>query len=273
MLEKVEVRNYSGGVLTFLLEDPASGFVVRDIQGLDPVKAILASSGFAGVDGAQFQSARRESRNILAIIGLEPDYATQSVKSLRDTLYDVIMPKDRCSVWFFDTDESLVYIDGRVESIETELFVQEPYATISIMCFDPDFVDPEDTIFNEDTVDDETEILVEYSGTVDTGFVFNLFVDRVLTEFTIYQRTPADEIITLSFSGDLEAGDTLQIRTGVGEKRAQLTRGGVLTSVLYGLSTPTNWLTLSRGSNHIRVFAEGDPIPYELFYSTKYGGL
>src|SRR6478609_12341 len=126
MLEKVEVRNYSGGVLTFLLDDPSSGFVVRDIQGLDPVKAVLASSGFAGVDGAQFQSARRESRNILAIIGLEPDYATQSVKSLRDTLYDVIMPKDQCSVWFFDTDESLVYIDGRVESIETELFVQEP---------------------------------------------------------------------------------------------------------------------------------------------------
>ena len=273
MLTKVEVRTTTGMLLVLPLEDASDGFVIEDIAGIDPVKATLVSSSFANLDGASYHSSRREARNLLLKLALEPDFVATTARQLRTTLYSYFMPKSTVSLRFFMSDELTVDISGVVESFESSLFTKEPKVDISIMCFDPDFLELESVVVEGDTVADATEFLIEYNGTVETGIVFVLNVDRALTEFTIYHRPPDDQIVTLDFAAALEADDVLTITTIPGSKSVTLVRDATLSSLLYGMSPQSNWIELRNGDNHFRVYALGDPIPFTIEYIPRHGGL
>lgn len=275
MLATVEARSPRGDLLTFPLEDDSSGFRVVKIEGLGPVKANLVSSSFANADGEQFQSSRREARNIKFELELEPDPETDTVYSLRNKLYRVFMTESKVKLTFILLDGLSVDIVGVVEDCDVEHFTNEPKANISIMCFEPDFIDPLPIAVPGFTVADETDSMnIEYDGTVETGIQLVLNVDRALPEFTVYHVLPNDEVQTLEFNNyPLEAGDTLTISTVFGSKGATLVRAGTSSSVLYGVSPQSKWIELLPGDNSIRVYAEGDPIPLEVEFVTKYGGL
>lgn len=272
MLELVEVRGQAG-TLGLPLRDPSLGYDVQDIEGLDPVKANLVSSSFAQQDGAQYQSARRESRNIVLKLGLYPDYALDTVDSLRKRLYPFFMPKKTVNLRFFMEDGLVVDIAGRVETCESPKFTQEPTVVVSILCFDPDFIEPEEVVVNGTTTDDVNTLLIDYVGTVETGIELKLFVDRTMSEFTIYHQLPDGTIKTTDFAAPVVAGDVVTITTTTGSKSAILTHTGSDSSILYGISPQSNWLELDTGANAIRVYAEGAAVPYTITYTRRYGGL
>lgn len=273
MLTSIEVMNPQGSLLALPMEDVSDGVVVKDIQGLDPVKATLVSSSFAQMNGEQYHSSRREARNIVLKLDLEPDYITTTVKDLRDRLYRYFMPRSQIFMKFYDSSGLEVSIEGRVESFDCPLFVQEPEANISIMSFDPDFLGATPVVIQEETTEDEDEIFIEYEGSIETGIEFVLNVDRSLSEFTIYHRLPDGSIRTTDFSAPLENGDVLTIVTIRGSKRVTLNRSSIESSALYGISPQSNWLELVPGDNYIRVYAEGEGIPYTITYTNRYGGL
>lgn len=275
MLTKVEVLTDQGVLLTLPLQDVSNGFIVENIDGLDPVKATIVSSSFAQLDGEQYQSARREKRNLIIRLALEPNYAVNSVQGLRNTLYQFFMPKSRVRLRFFSVGLPVLDIKGRIESFDAPKFTKEPTATISILCFDPDFFDPTPVLINGNTVATGTETTHTYPGTVETGFLFKLLINRAITEFTMYHRPSDDSLRALEFQSPLpmEAGDVLAISTQPGNKYATLTRAGVATSILYGISPQSNWINFFPGPNKLRVYAEGAPVPYSIEYTTKYGGL
>jgi hypothetical protein len=250
VLTSLEVRNVGGDLLTLPLGDDSSGFIIQDIEGLEPVKATLVSSSFANMDGAQYHTSRREPRNLKLKFEIEPDYILDSVSG-----------------------GLVVGINGRVESFDSPLFTKDPTADISLMCYDPDFVDIDSTLISGSTTSGTDETLIEYDGTVETGFVFSLHVDRALTDFTIYHRPPDDVVRTLDFTGTLGAGDELVVSTIAGSKGATLISGSTETSVLYGVSPQSNWIELQPGANYIRVYATGAAIPFDIEYNTRYGGL
>lgn len=275
MLTQVEVRTDQGALLTLPLQDVSQGLIVEDIQGLDPVKATIVSSSFAQLDGEQYQSSRREKRNLIIKLALEPDYAVGSVQGLRNLLYQFFMPKSRVRLRFFSVDQPTVDIEGRVETFVAPKFTKEPSATMSILCFDPDFRTPTPVIVPGTTVASGLETTHNYLGTVETGFVFRLMVDRNISEFTIYHRPSDDSLRALEFQAPtpMIAGDVLTISTQPGNKYATLTRAGIDTSILYGISPQSNWINLFPGPNKLRVYAEGAAVPYSIEYTTKYGGL
>jgi len=275
MLTKVEVRTSTSGMLLSLpLEEITDGIFVEDISGLDPVKATLVSSSTANLDGAQFQSSRRESRNILLTLGLEPlDWEVHNIRNIRKNLYSFFMPKSEVKLRFFLDDGLEVDITGRVESFETPLFAKDPQVVISVMCFDPDFVELTSVEIEEDTVSTTTTFPIDYPGTVETGILLTLLVDRALTEFTIYHTPPDGLVRTLDFAAVLQADDVLRINTVVGNKFITLTRSAVESSLLYAMSPQSAWIELFKGINQFRVFADGAAIPYTLEYTVKYGGL
>jgi hypothetical protein len=273
MLTKVEVRTTLGMLLSIMMDDISDGLVIEDIQGLEPVKATLSSSPHATMPGAQFQASHREPRNILLSLGLEPDYVSQSIRSLRDNLYNFFMPGGIVDLRFFSDDAPTLDISAVVETMDTSYFSNEPKAVISLMCFDPDFLELEPIEVEGETVDDATEFLVTSEGTVETGFTFVLNVDRALTEFSIYHRPPDNQVRTMDFAASLVADDIVTIVTVKGEKVVTLTRASVVTSVLYAVSPQSNYHQLQPGDNYLRVFAEGDPIPFTIEYTPRYGGL
>jgi hypothetical protein len=278
MLIRVEVRTRQGTLLVLPLEDTSSGLYIEEIEGLDPVKATLVSSSFANVDGEQHHSSRREARDIKLKVGLETDYVTNSIRSLRARLYSYFMPKADVFLRFVHDDDFAVDIVGVVETFETPIFTKEPQADISVRCFNPDFVVPSPRVLDLVTVDgteaDEGWIDIDYEGTVETGFVVELTLNRVEQALTIYNQSPGGILRQLDFSALLAVGDKLRISTVAGSKGATLTRSGTLTSVLYGVTPQSAWLTLEQGINRFRVYATGTPaIPYTLEYLTRYGGL
>jgi len=273
MLTRVEVRTRRGTLLTLPLEDVESGYILAGVEGLDPVKATLVSSSFANKDGAQYQSSRRESRNMKLKLELEPDYVTNSVESLRRNLYSYLMPKQEVDLHLVFDDGLEVDITGRVESHEAPVFTKEPAVDVSLMCFEPDFIDPNLVTIDGTSTDLDTETEVEYVGNIETGFIFTMELDRDESALTIYVRKPDGTMQQIDFAASLLDGDILRISTIDGEKGAWLTRASVESSILYGISPQSAWPQFEQGTNGLRVYATGTTIPYTIEYITRYGGL
>lgn len=273
MLSKVEARTNQGAMLSLPLSDASSGLEVRDIKGLDPVPAHLVSSSFARLDGEQFQSSRREKRNIVLTLGLEPDWGQTTVGQLRAQLYKFFMPKSDSTLRFYTDDFPIVDILGTVETFDCPLFVKDPEATISLICFDPDFYTPDVLQFAGNTTSGSTAQVITYDGTVDTGIVLTMNINRSMTGFTVYNQPAGDVAHTMQFTAALLAGDVVQISTVAGNKFATLTRGGVQSSLLYAISPVSEWSTFQPGNNSFWVNATGAAVPFTVQYTEKIGGL
>lgn len=271
MITLIEASSPEGNLLSLPLDDYSGGYSIQDMGGLDPVKATLVSSAFAGTDGEQYQSSRRESRNITMKLGIETDYVTNSVAQLRDRLYDFFLPKSVVYLKFHDDSGRVVNIEGRVETCECPLFAQEPKADISIMCFESDFIDDDSVSSTGSTVSSTVETLIQYPGNIETGFVFTLNVNRTLTEFTLYNRGIDNVIQSIDIQASLVAGDVVTISTESGNKYVTLLRSGSTSSLLYAQSG--SWVKLLKGDNRFRAYASGAAIPYALTYTPRYGGL
>jgi hypothetical protein len=272
MLEKVTVTNRRNQSLIFEMMENDSGYQISDVEGLDPVEATLVSTSFPGIDGEQYQAAKRGARDLVIALDLEPN-GVETAKTLRDRLYSYFMPKAPVSLRFRQDDGLEVDIQGIVESCKAKIWTQEPTANISIRCFEPDFIDKRRVELEGMTVSDSTITTIEYPGTVETGTVLTLNVNRSLPAFTIYNRGEDNILRQLDFSYALLAGDQLVLSSLRGAKGITLIRDGVSSSVLYGRSPQSAWIELFEGDNQFRVYAPGDPVPYILEYVVRYGGL
>lgn len=270
---KVEARNNNGDLLVLELEDISDGLVVQEIGGLGPVKASVVSSSFAQLDGSDYQNSSRAERQITIKLALEPDYVSTSVYDLRDRLYDFFMTEAEVGLRLYLINDLVVDTTGRVEEFDPDIFTQEPTADITILCFDPDFISTSPVEIEGDTVSDTTETTVNYPGTSPTGFLFTLEVDRTLSAFTIYHRTPGGALYSMDVEASLLAGDIVKISTVNRQKYATLTRSGMTTSLLNGVSVQSSWFQLVRGANTLRAYATGAAIPYTVEYTPRYGGL
>lgn len=272
MLQQVVISGQAG-ILTLPIKDPSLGYDIEDIQGLDPVKATLVSSSFAQQDGAQYQSSRRETRELTFKLGLYPDYLTDTVASLRQKMLPILMPKKAVNCRFQMSDGLTVDIAGRVETFENNQFSQDPVVDLSITCFDPDFIDPGTYAFNGTSTSGSTYSALVYPGTVETGIDFTININRSINEITIYHQLPDGTVKTTDIQMAFQAGDVFTMSTTPGNKGVTLTRGGVTTTPLYAVSPQSNWIELDSGTNGIRVYISGAGIPYTINYKRRYGGL
>lgn len=272
-VEKLEVTNARGNVLTLLMEEDDGPYQVAEIEGLDPGKAALTSSRNAGVDGEVFQSATRPARNIKIKLDLDPDFDADTYESARNDLYRWFMPKAKVKQRYYMSTGLYLDIEGIVESNDSPIFDEDPDVAISLMCYDPDFIDGRMVSVDGLTVDDSTNTTIDYPGTVEAGTVITLTFNRTVDDFTIYNQDEGGTLSRLDFTGPLLNGDQLVISSLQGNKGITLTRGSVTSSFLYGRSSQSDWIKFSEGLNQFRIYAEGDPIPYVLEYVVRYGGL
>lgn len=283
LLRSLRAINRRNDVLELPLDyNISQNFFVKEIEGLGPAKATLVSSAFANLDGERYHSGRREARNIIVKLALDPDYGVNSVYDLRNQLYDYFMPKTEVLLKFhmFDRFSSSfieqfldVEIKGRVESFEPAMFSKDPAVDISIMCYQPDFVDPNVVIFEGSTVNDLTETTVPYAGTTETGFIFTLFPNRTVPTFTIHHKLSGGQLKSMTYNEELLNNDKLVINSIPGSKSVIRIRNGIEAKRLYALTAQSQWVELEPGDNNIRVHASGAPIPFTIKYTKKYGGL
>lgn len=272
-VQKLEITNARGNVLSLNIEEDDGPYQISSIEGLDPGKATLVSSNSAGADGAVFQSATRPPRNVKINLDLDPDFDETTYESARTELYKWFMPKAKIRQTYYMSTGLSLNIDGIVESNDSPIFDEDPDVSVSLMCFDPDFIDDQVVSLDWTSVDDITNLPIEYPGTIDAGTIVTLHVNRNIDGFSIYNTVEEGLTYQLDFSGILLNGDVLVISSLKGNKGITLTRAGISSSFLFGRSSQSSWINLENGTNQFRVFAEGDPIPYTLEYAVRYGGL
>lgn len=273
MISSVEVQNASGLIQSFEIDNSDNGYQIRDIEGLNPVRANLVSTGFANMDGEQYQSSRREKRNLILTIGLVPDFVNTSVSNLRHNLYAFFMPKSVITMRFFRTDGVPVRISGRVETFDAPIFTRDPQVSISIVCFDPDFL-ADEIVVPGTSIQFPTFTPINYEGSVSTGILLELNVTASIDGFTATVIRPGGTGQALTYSGGLIAGDVVTLSTTPGDKFINRLRGSTLTSILAGVSPYSTWLDLDSGLNEFGVFiSTPTPQSYNLKYRTRLGGL
>lgn len=273
MLTMVSAYNPQEGTLQLPLMDSSGGYIVKDIQGLDPVKATLTSSSLAQMDGAQLHNARREPRNIIIKLGLAPDYISNDVASLRSDLYNYFMPKSVVTFGLYRDDVLWGTTDAVVETMDNNMFSSDPEVDISLICYDPDFYSPSLTHSPGTTVNGLTTRAITYGGTSDAGVIFGFTFPAAASEVRLYNTKPDGTIQMMTIAGSFLLNDVLAVNTIPGKKSVILTRGGTPTPSLYYLDRLSTWIELARGVNQFRAYYNGAATAYTLDYTEKYGGF
>lgn len=273
MLTLLEVTNSRSNTLRLPVGDVSGGYSVRDVQGLDPVDAALTSSSIAQVDGALPQNARRDIRNILIKLGLEPDYTSNDVQSLRSDLYDYFSPAANVQVGVYLDDVLFAVTAAQVEHCQNAMFSDDPEVDISLICYDPDLYAPAAQTLSANTTAGTDFQTISYPGSSETGAIFTLSINRIMSSFTLYNTRPDNKTQIVQINGSFAPGDIVTINSLVRQKAVTLLRNGITNSIMFYRDTSSDWIALQKGDNHFRAFATGAAIPYTLVYTPKFGGV
>jgi len=288
MIKSVTITNHLGAFVTIELRRPElSGFFIRGgIEGLAPAKATININQVATLDGAMFNSARVNSRNIVFSLGFMTTDTLETIEDVRHECYKFFPIKKRIKM-VVETDNRICETYGYVESNEPDIFSKEQGTTISVICPDSYFYSPNrsvkvfsslDSLFefpfsNESTTENliefgnlqiNTEKSIWYVGDAPvgilifahaTGEVRNIRIANINTREVMVidtSRFPS----TIPGQGVMEEGDDLYISTIRGDKFIMLERHGVLYNVLSSLGSQYDWFTLERDDNLFTYTAE-----------------
>ncbi len=153
-----------------------SGINITNITGIGPEKADILSANFALVDGSRWTHSRQPYRNIVMTIKYTDNC---SIEEVRHKTYKFFKNKDLIRLTFKTTVRTLI-IDGYVESNEPDIFQKESGAQISIICLQPYFRLPNQTVL--DFSNSSNQIIFPYLGDIDTGVYFRFVWDSAVPQ-------------------------------------------------------------------------------------------
>lgn len=287
MIKSITVINHLGESLAIDIFKPEkSGFLIKKIDGLGPVKTDVNMTDIATADGAIDNSARLQKRNIvLYLMFWQDNEENLSIEDLRLKTYRYF-PDKQIVTFRVETDSRVAEVYGRIESNEPDIFSEKEGCQISIVCGDPFFysiigrnktilsgVDPLfEFPFSNESLDEPllnfgeillyTEGSVHYVGDSETGIVITFHAIGPVSGIVIYDidtkgkiKILDDKLTALTGSGII-AGDNIIINTNRGSKSAYLLRNGVYTNILNTLERPASWFQISKGDNLFAFTAE-----------------
>ncbi len=275
MINSITITNHLGESVVLELRSPEkSGFLVQNIDGLAPPKAIINTSEIVTNDGAVYNSARVNSRNIIfSLIFLDKP----TIETTRQLSYKYFPIKKRVSI-IIETDNRVCQTYGYIESNESNIFSKEEGCNISIICPDAYFYSSELTttllngalsnfefpFSNESLSEDLIEFgimntstlgAIQYDGDADIGMLITLHFLGTATNIMIYNQVTFEKMIidTTKFEtligSPITVGDDIIISTVKGQKFIYLFRDGEYHNILNCLDRGANWFQLSKGVN------------------------
>ena len=151
MITRIAVTNANDETWVLPLSDPLdSGFIVRDISGLGPVKSNINLSENAGISGSSFNSARTPARNIVLTLDFlenvvyvpDPMYPLNTVVGIEGARLKTyqFFPTESRVRFDIETEAGTFYIYGYIESNAPTIFSKSTGTVISIICPDPYFL-------------------------------------------------------------------------------------------------------------------------------------
>ena len=267
-------------------ELPLGGFMpsddpiqVRNIDGIGPVKADITTTEYASGRGALLNGTSTGQRNIVLTLGLNPDWTSQSMSSLREMLYAYFMPEQWTKLRFFRDDYPPADIEGWVESFEPNIFSQDPEIQVSIICPKPDFVEADATILTGTVDDGSTENVFNYVGNVATGFELKVESSAAKAAYTgnlvVITKSPT---LPQTFEVDgvtVDATKYFKLSSVQNGKQCMnvAEADGALTNLLELMTDESVWPMLNPGENSVTIAAASPGQTWTLAYFNRFGGL
>lgn len=301
MIKAVTVTNPKGESLRLELKRPElSGLIVQKIEGLGPVNATINTTEIATMDGAIYNSAKAQTRNIVLTLAMmfSPTIEDSRLKTYK---FFPIKKQIRLDV---ETDRRTVYTYGYVESNEPEIFSDKETADISIICPSPYFYEGSGTVtsfygaeplfefpFSNESVNEklieisrlrlDSRAIINYKGDADTGAIISFRAKDVVRNISLYNtitgesmHIETDKIETIT-GQKYGAGDDIIVSTIRGDRYVRLLRNGIYTNVISALQKNSDFFQLSNGDNIFAFTAEegDDSLVITFTYNNAYGGV
>lgn len=254
MLTRVDIRRFnrlvlSGEILSIprTVQDTQGPFVLRDVAGLGPVKADIATMPFASVDGELFLSAATGSRNIVLTVDINQMH-NGHISELREQLYSVAPPKEHVTITLYYDDGAVLATDGWVEENEPSIFSNRPQNIISIVCTSSHFVRPEVVKPMRDL-----GFFASYTDIQPTGFIIEATITADVSNLTLEKSGSGTPMKLIN----LKQNDKIRWCTIPGRKTLWLTRGTVSGDALPLVANKTVWHELNRDDTNYFWFSEG----------------
>lgn len=252
---------------------------IRNIGGLDPVKAAITITPLGTVDGSTYGGASIATRNIVLTLHPNPDWKNWTFESLRRLLYTYFMPKRAVRLVFYSDDIDPVEISGVVESVDANPFSKDPEILVSIICPDPYFtaLDPI-TITGKTVQPGGTPTIVNYQGNVEAGLYLQV-------SFTSGQTAPALIALQIGdprlqyFAVTATISSTMYYEMNTVPQNKFLQNVALGTGVITNLYPKINtregvlWPILESGDNEFIVITDVGSHDWELRYFPRFGGL
>lgn len=287
MIKSITITNHLEESITLTMTNPEqSGFVVRFIDGLGPPKANVEMTEMSLMDGAIYNSARAQSRNIvISLMFLFPNNG-EGLEVTRQKSYKYFPLKKRVKL-VIETDERSCETYGYVESNTPDIFSKDGGTTISILCpdsylfsteinttrfatIDPMFEFPfgneslTQKLLEFSTISGYTTRTINYTGDAEIGMVMYIHAVGNVETVKIYKLEPepvesieinTDRLLAMTGEG-FHSGDDIIISTVKGNKYAVLLRDGEIINILNCLDKYPDWFQLVRGDNIFTYTAE-----------------
>ena len=275
MITQLTVRTknvYDGTIMrTMTFAMTGSEYVVKNIEGLGPVKSEVTTMDIPTEAGRRFMNARDVARNIVMTIGFQPDYAGGSnAESLRRALYAVLVPSTYVELIFLDSVLGNMFISGYVESHEPTIFSADPEVQISVICPMPYF--KSNVGYQSFPITPGSSFVFDYPGDVPVGFVFDADLTGSTSQIYVGNQ-PVVYFGFVNFNFNFLSGDHLQFITVPGIRDATYERSAATNSLLGYQTGSLTRTKLQPGPNHFTVTGSGFLTNIVLQYERLYGSL
>ena len=278
----LKIDNHRGSVTE--LTHNRGRYAVVGIDGLTRPPTNINTAVAGGIDGAFFNSARVERRNLVISIILRGD-----IEANRQALYSIFPLKSVCTIYFENKNRS-VKIDGYVETLEADLFSMQERAQVSIICPRPYFEDANAIIDELSTtvklfqfpfsisepisfaeIYDEPHAFLTNVGDAETGFELTADIQADINTLTITNLTTG-AYLTVNYA--MQEGDTLTLSTVQGRLNVHLTRGDETIQLLNYIGEDSSWIKLVSGLNDMTYSTDiEDELPVRISAVWLYGGV
>lgn len=242
-----DVSTYDSGIVN--QEDK---YFVKSIDGLGPPDQNIAIARTAS--GGKYQGKTAADREIVAIIGLNPDWdAGETPKFLRDQLYTMINtgynPKVRISLVAGIFPVS--YVDAYVGKMEPVLFTKDPVIQITFECLNSTFQAFEPLTYDPDELDLDYPNIYN-PGTAESGFQFAVKFTDTMNHWEI--KVAEDQTVGMEFDFDFGVNDILSVSTIPGNRYVHWKkRRGKVQNKMGILKNSSEWIALHPGNNNFVV--------------------
>lgn len=256
-----KIQNSNGNILT--LTQNETQWQIVSITGLNPPKAQINTTSIAGLDGAKFNSAKLETRNIVISLKINGD-----VENNRHLLYMYFRTKEKCT-FYYQNNSLDVSIYGYIESVECNLFAKGEIMQISIICPFPYFSSIDEMIadisneigafvfpFSIDLGDPIAFSIYEANRVTsvinnsqsETGIIIEIDIDDGVDDIKI-TNTVTGEYLWLE--SNFMTGDKVIINTNKGQKSVSLIRNGSTSNIFGTVMQGSTFFQLAVGENQL----------------------